>query len=521
MPPTVRASQAFYNRALANSKFIQMKVKDGALTMQELRNLAMDLGHSSNGSRLDYLIILSDAISKNRIVLDTSVTINWKSNILNSPPKPAPAPVVPKPAANRPLSINSPIPITRSPFKPLEIKLDAKANKRVTQVTKLADKDATKVESRPNPMYTASAFIDRAKTEKFIYQALEAEGEYLFYKYKQYERLSKLKWETDDVTIPNKLATIKEIIKARFLEIKAALLSPNSNDAMRVFATKRAQLMGIVHDKDYGLSSIKGKSRDALKTEILKFVFTFIQLPKFFMNNFLNIMLLGPAGSGKSKVGGVLSHVFYRLGINTTHNVTMATPQNLVGQFVGQSAPKTRKVLVENLEGVLFIDEAYTLTPCPGAGPSDNKAAQFNEEAMGELINFMDKFIGCIVVIVAGYENKMMNCFLPFNEGLSRRFPRVMKLTPYSAEDLVIIMKSFLEETGPIHEYLSKSQLAYIAQLIEDTNAHDIYTNQAGDMLNLSKALLEDAIMYQQEYDADAIFQTFVRFAASKRFKLA
>jgi SpoVK/Ycf46/Vps4 family AAA+-type ATPase len=278
--------------------------------------------------------------------------------------------------------------------------------------------------------------------------------------------------------------------------------------------------MGIINDKDYGLESIKGKSRDALKTEILKFIFTFIQLPKFFMNNFLNIMLLGPAGSGKSKVGGVLSHVFHRLGINTTSNVTMATPQNLIGQFVGQTAVKTRKVLVENLEGVLFIDEAYTLTPCPGA-TSNSKGSQFNEEAIGELINFMDKFIGCIVIIVAGYENKMMDCFMPFNEGLSRRFPRVMKLTPYSAEDLTTILKSFLEDAGHLHEYLSKSQLAYIAQLIEDTNAHDIYTNQAGDMLNLSKALLEDAIMYQHDYDADAIFQTFVRFAASKRFKLA
>lgn len=75
---------------------------------------------------------------------------------------------------------------------------------------------------------------------------------------------------------------------------------------------------------------------------------------------------------------------------------------------MGQSGPKTRNTLASALEGVVFIDEAYSMTPCPNEA-STGAGESFSQETIAELINFMDKFIGCIVIIVAGYKDKMNN----------------------------------------------------------------------------------------------------------------
>ena len=225
-------------------------------------------------------------------------------------------------------------------------------------------------------------------------------------------------------------------------------------------------------------------------------------------------MLTGPAGSGKTKVAGVISHTMRNMGILLRQKVTLATKQNLVGQFIGSSGPKTRKLLAKSMEGVLFIDEAYTLTPCPG----DLSNNQFSEEAVGELINFIDKFIGCLVIIVAGYKDKMDNCFLKFNEGMGRRFPKMVDLLCYSTNDLFLIFENFLSQSIDIE--FNKKQRVYIKSMIHFLNNNDIFTNQAGDMLNLSKIIGEDFILNGEKYDEKMIMLSFKKFCISKNFAI-
>jgi SpoVK/Ycf46/Vps4 family AAA+-type ATPase len=187
-----------------------------------------------------------------------------------------------------------------------------------------------------------------------------------------------------------------------------------------------------------------------------------------------------------------------------------------VAAYVGQSALKTRKILANGLEGVVFIDEAYTLTPCSNAKNADT----YSEESVGELINFIDKFIGCTVIIVAGYKDKMIDCFLKFNEGMPRRFPKMIELSPYSSTDLFNIFEYFLNDSIDVKSMLSLEQRKYIKGVIKTLNDSNIFNNQAGDMLNLSKIIGEDTILYGTKYNKNMMNLSFKKFCLGKNIAI-
>ena len=279
---------------------------------------------------------------------------------------------------------------------------------------------------------------------------------------------------------------------------------------------KRDELLNILYDPMNGIVTLRGSSRENVRLFLIKTIYMFIKVPSFFFNGFINFMLTGSAGSGKTKLANVIAYTMQNLGILIRKNVMVVTKQNLVGQFVGQSGPKTRQVLSQSIEGVLFIDEAYTLTPCK----DEKDSAGFSSESVGELINFIDKFIGCIIVIVAGYKDKMNDCFLQFNEGMSRRFPKIIDLNPYSGSDLFQLFETFLSDSININKLLTKDQRIYINSMINALAEKDVFNNQAGDMLNLSKTIGEDAVLYSGKYSDKMILLSFKKFCATKGLEI-
>ena len=259
--------------------------------------------------------------------------------------------------------------------------------------------------------------------------------------------------------------------------------------------------------------TIKGASRQNVRLMLIKTIYMFLQVPEFAFKGFMNFIVTGPAGSGKTKVSGVIAHVFRTLGILATNKVVFATKQNLVGQFIGQSGPKTQALLTTSLEGVVFLDEAYTLTPCPGQNA--NGINSFSEEVVGELINFMDKFSGCSVVIVAGYKDKMYDCFMKFNEGIARRFPKAVDFIPYQNKDMYDILIKFLRDAVDISLF-KPEHLATIKYMIYQLNDKDVFTNQAGDMLNFASMIGEDAMLAGDKFGTKDILLGFKRFVATK-----
>jgi len=402
-------------------------------------------------------------------------------------------------------------------FKPIsseKLKSD-KINLKVKQADKAyLEELKVKVTELENNDYNIKKLEADINDDEFVKKAIEAHIKALEYKAKNYEKLNKIDWmgakkEKDpksfSIDLNEVITNMLKLINSKIKELKT------NKDAIQ---DKRDDLLNILYNKDNGIATIQGTSRENIRISLIKNIYMFFKIPTFSFKAFNNFMITGSAGSGKTKLASVIAFIMNNLGILATNSLVVATKQNLIGEFIGQSAPKTRNLLASALEGVIFIDEAYTLTPCKK--DKDN----FSEEAIGELINFIDKFIGCLVIIVAGYKDKMNDCFLPFNEGLSRRFPKVIDLIPYSSRDLFKIFETFLNDSIEVETIFNKKQREYIKSIISTLNDMNIFNNQAGDMLNLSKIIGEDAILYDKKYNNDMIKFSFKKFCASKNFAI-
>jgi len=366
------------------------------------------------------------------------------------------------------------------------------------------------IEKNESDEYSLEKLENDVLNTDFLKKAGKSQIETLTYKLQNYEKLSKINWG-EDLTKP--LKDVHDTIKKYLDNLRKSSVS-------ELIEKKRNNFMNILYDKDNGLVTLKGKSRAPVRTYLVKLIYMFVNKPSFLFNGFMNFMLTGPAGSGKTKVASVIANILKNLGFLVTNNVIYATKQNLVSEYIGQSSIKTRKQLIEGFESVIFIDEAYTITPCKESDPGRVKV--FSDEAIGELINFVDKFIGCYCLIVAGYKKEMYDCFLTFNEGLARRFPRTIDLLNYDSDDLYDIFEIFLSQSVDIDSILSSSQKKYIKNIINVINQHhlNIFNNQAGDMLNLSKTIGEDAILYEDKYNKEMIELSFRKFCASKNIAI-
>ena len=107
----------------------------------------------------------------------------------------------------------------------------------------------------------------------------------------------------------------------------------------------------------------------------------------------------------------------------------------------------------------------------------------------------------------------MTQCFLPFNEGLARRFPRVIDLPNYEAEDMWSLFINFIQPNGID---LPKDIQAYMYTVIAALNGKNVFGNQAGDMLNLSMMVTEDVLLCEGPYGKDDVNTTVKLFCAQK-----
>ena len=246
----------------------------------------------------------------------------------------------------------------------------------------------------------------------------------------------------------------------------------------------RKNLIEALTHPTRGFASIVG--RQNIKDNLASQLYAFSKSYKSFVNAFNNICLMGSTGVGKTILAKVIGFVFAKSGILATDTVKIISRADIVGQYVGQTAPRTRACLLNALEGVLFIDEAYQLTP-------EDPGRDFGPEAITEIVNFLDKYIGMNVVIVAGYEDLMKGRFFPSNEGLSRRFPFRLILEKYSVNELTDILIQFIERGTEINidDETGNWLFSAITQLSEKFEVEGVFSNQAGDMLNLGASIIK------------------------------
>lgn len=178
----------------------------------------------------------------------------------------------------------------------------------------------------------------------------------------------------------------------------------------------------------------------------------------------LHFVFSGNPGTGKTTVARLLAEIFKAVGVLPKGHLVETDRKDLVGEFIGNTAPKTTKVIESAMGGVLFIDEAYSLV---GGGHQD-----FGKEVINTLLKRMDDDRGKFIVIVAGYPNEMQ-MFLESNPGLPSRFTKHINFPDYTAAELFKIFKGMMEKqayllNGDIEEMVG----SYFERLLEKKDKH-------------------------------------------------
>ncbi len=196
----------------------------------------------------------------------------------------------------------------------------------------------------------------------------------------------------------------------------------------------------------------------------------------------MHMIFTGNPGTGKTTIARIISRYLKSIGILSSGQLVEVTRADLVGRYVGHTAPLTESVIQSALGGVLFIDEAYSLY----RGKDDS----FGLEAIDTLVKCMEDSRDNLLVILAGY-TKEMNEFLTSNSGLKSRFPNVIEFPDYTAEELLLITKSIAKgKQYVLHSECDEKLKAYYEK---------VQSLRAGDAGNgrLARNLVEAAILKQ------------------------
>jgi SpoVK/Ycf46/Vps4 family AAA+-type ATPase len=178
---------------------------------------------------------------------------------------------------------------------------------------------------------------------------------------------------------------------------------------------------------------------ESLKKSIVNQILFFTQ--NLQNDEMMHTILSGSPGTGKTSVAKILGEIYKDLGILKKGTFTKACRDDFIGEYLGSTAIKTKKLLKSCLGGVLFIDEAYSLG-------NREKRDSFSKEAIDTLNEFLSENTKDFICIIAGYEKSLHDCFFSWNPGLERRFPWKFKLDGYNPKELKEILYYQVKNNG-------------------------------------------------------------------------
>ncbi len=323
--------------------------------------------------------------------------------------------------------------------------------------------------------------------QKFIFyqKKMVESNEELEIMYDKADRLRKKNVDDEQIgkTIPIVDGILKIIELEQIIDLVAKKIYDANPDKIRI------NLRNAINNKIDGLASIVG--RDHIKNQFIGMIYAFAKSWKTFFKSFNNIALFGSAGAGKTQLAKVLANLFAATGILATNKVNIVSRTDLVGQYMGETALKTKTLLINSLESILVIDEAYQLTPCPGPDKAGADGQDYGPEAITEMVNFLDKYIGMSVVMVIGYKDLMTRCFFTINEGLNRRFPYQFELSNYPMTTLTRILIRFIESKSDLVIDQTTANAFYTILCKIKKEDPDAFKSQAGDMMNLGTSIVQ------------------------------
>jgi probable Rubsico expression protein CbbX len=230
----------------------------------------------------------------------------------------------------------------------------------------------------------------------------------------------------------------------------------------------------------------------------------------------LHMCFTGNPGTGKTTVALKMADILHRLGYIRQNHVVSVTRDDLVGQYIGHTAPKTKEVIKKAMGGVLFIDEAYYLYK-----PENER--DYGQESIEILLQTMENHRDDLVVILAGYQDRM-GTFFKSNPGMSSRIAHHVDFPDYNENELLEITKLMADS---MHYRLDKAAFKAMQDYIAKRKLQPHFANarsirNALDRARLRQAnrIFNDAIKHKKDTTAeDLLFITEADIRASRVFE--
>jgi SpoVK/Ycf46/Vps4 family AAA+-type ATPase len=207
-------------------------------------------------------------------------------------------------------------------------------------------------------------------------------------------------------------------------------------------------------NRQIGLSAVKEFINDQL-VSFVRIQIERIKAGHKTKNQSLHLVFTGNPGTGKTTIARIVAQIFRSLGVVSIGHLREVTREDLVGEYMGHTALKTRSVIESAIGGVLFIDEAYALYR--------DKNDSFGKEAIDAIVKGMEENRENLVVVLAGY-TKEMEDFMKANSGLKSRFSQNIEFADYSPEELLEIAKSMIKDMDLT---VGDEGLAYLFTVLE------------------------------------------------------
>nr|WRW10704.1 conserved protein CbbX [Ascoseira mirabilis] len=244
--------------------------------------------------------------------------------------------------------------------------------------------------------------------------------------------------------------------------------------------TKIKKIIDILNEELIGLVPVKTRIQEIsalLVVDKLRENLGFIT-----GNPGLHMSFTGSPGTGKTTVANRMADILFKLGHSKKGHLLTVTRDDLVGQYIGHTAPKTKEVLKRAMGGLLFIDEAYYLYK------PDNER-DYGAEAIEILLQVMENQRDSLVIIFAGYKERMEQ-FYASNPGLSSRIANHVDFPDYSPEELLVISRMMLEEQQ--YQFSPTAELVFL-DYITKRRSQPLFANARSIRNALDRARMRQA----------------------------